>query len=158
MNRCIDKREDKIRNTAGALITAVPPIDNNASLNLLLHMVSQFNVDVVIHRADSFAFTLPARGSADDCELHKVGELKELQSKDTLYIFDSAGGNSDAVKSIAYTVTASSKTMSHLEKLQEAENEGTLWLFPKVVEDVVLVATYYNRKKDDGYRYDGYQD
>ena len=145
MNRCLDKRENKVKKTVGALITAVPPIDNNASLNLLVHMASQFNVDVVIHRAKSFAFTLSANGSADDCELHKVDELKELKSKDTLYIFDPAGGNSDAVKSIAYTVTVSSEKQSHYKKLRKDMCNGKLWMSSKFVEDEVFVSTYDSR-------------
>ena len=149
MNRRLDKREDKIKKVAGALITTVPSFENNASLNLLLYQASQFHIDVVIHRAEEFVFILHGRGKIEICDFDEIPTLPELQSKDTLYIFDPAGGSSNAVESIAYTVTASSKKQPHYNNLKNAMYQRALWVDSVYVEYEEFVSTYYSRETED---------
>ena len=149
MNHRLDKRDDNIKKAAGALITAVPSFENNASLNLLLYQASQFHVDVVIHRAEAFVFILHGRGKIEICDFDEIPTLPELQSKDTLYIFDPAGGSSNAVESIAYTVTASSKKQPHYYNLEKAMFQRDLSVDCVYVEDTRFVATYYSRETEN---------
>ena len=104
---------EELEEVGGHLILGTAGIGKSASLNFLLYLASELDVDVVIQRAESFAYVLHRDGDVTSYD-PRYSRIPALDSQKNLYLYT----HEDDEKHVstyhrAFTVIASTPVRAH---------------------------------------------
>ena len=99
-------------------------------LNLLFYYASDMDVDVVLHDAADFIFVLRNNGTVKAIPLARFSEEKKVLKRRTLYLFNPDEENTQAARSSAFTVIATSPDVKHYSNFRKLMKMNVVFLYP----------------------------
>ena len=134
--------QQKLDYVGGHVIVGTAGIGKSASLNFLLYLASELDIDVVIQRNESFAYVLHRDGHVTSHDPRYTSEIRALDSQKNLYLY-THGDDEKHVSAHhrAFTVIASTPVRGRYEgffKGKYAFIMRSTWTFGWSLEEAIV--------------------
>ena len=133
---------EKVKDVGGHVIVGTAGIGKSASLNFLLYLASELDVDVVIQRNESFAYVLHCDGDVTSYDPRYPHLIPELFSQKSLYLY--THGDDEEHVSLnhrAFTVIASTPVRKRYKgffKFKYPFIIGHTWTFGWSLDEAIV--------------------